>query len=241
MPNFYSKAALPFAKVPYNFAQWQLSHNRFLRATLEAIPPSLAYLVLVESAKFHVIQLCRKYPSAISPDAQSSVKEAYQNMGCGDKNISFCNAGFNFPSTLTTMLDSKLVLFSCNPAVTKQELNELYAMAGHEALHTKENHALKSELAFFMTMEMMREASMMFLQVRAMVALCASVACAAIVFNEVNKRLEYRADTVSANRLHTASVLCGLFHRHPKESGPSHPSFESREANLMKQLGSREY
>ncbi len=239
MPNFYPRPPA-FVKAPYQFAQRQLSQNRFLRATVGAVPPSLAFLVLVESAKFHAIQFCRKNTSVISPEAQSYVKQAYQDMGCGDKNIDFCNEGFNFPCTLTTMFDPKRVLFSCNPAVTQQELNELYAMAGHEALHTKENHALKGEFAFFMTLEMMREASMMFLQVRALVALCASVACAAIVFNEVNKRLEYRADTLSADKLHTTRVLCGLFHRHPKESSPSHPSFKAREANLIRQYGSGE-
>ena len=234
MPTCYQTprrfiGSFKIAQIAQNFFQ-----NRFIQAAVTAVPPSLAYLVLVESAKFHLIQFYRKNASKVNAETRSRVEQAYQNMGCEDKTIYFCDAGFKFPYTLTTLIDPRLVLFSYPQSAAPQDYDELYAMAGHEALHAKENHALKSEFAFFMTMELMREMSVIFLRLRATVAFWSSFACAVVVFNQVNKALEYRADAVSAKTLHTAPELCRLFHRHFRESSPSYPSFESREANLKK-------
>lgn len=211
--------------------------NRFIQAAATAIPPSLAYLILVESVKFHVIQFYRRNASKMDAETRSRVERAYQDMGCEDKTIYFCDAGFKFPCTLTTLIDPSLVLFSYTQPVTPQDYDELYAMAGHEALHVKENHALKSEYVFFMTMELMREMGVVFLKLHPTLSFWGAFACATVVFNQVNKTFEYRADAVSAKTLHTAPELCRLFHRHFRESSPSYPSFESREAKLQNVIG----
>ena len=230
MPNSFSRSA--FFSEPFRLMQ-QKFVSHLAQAAMYSIPPSLAYLVIAESLKFHAIQFYRHNSTvAINAQARGKVEQAYKNMGCENKEIYFCDVGFDFPHALTSVIDPKGVLFACGQPRTEEAYNELYAMAGHEALHTKENHAVKSEFAFFMLWEMMREMSFACLQMRTMTVFCGTFLCAAALSAQMNKALEYRADAVSAKKLHTEPELCRLFHRHPKDGGLGYPSFESREANL---------
>ena len=224
MPNSFSKVA--FFGESFRFMQ-QKFVSHLTKAAMHSIPPSIAYVVILESVKFHVIQYYRNNALVVDGQTRSKVEQAYQDMECPNKEIIFCDVNLNDTHTLTSALDSKNVLFACKKPNTPEAYAELYAMAGHEALHAKEHHEVKSEFAFFMMWEMMREMSFAFLQMRTMTIFCGTFLSA-----QLNKALEYRADAVSAKKLHTAPELCRIFHRHPEKSDISHPSFTSREANL---------
>lgn len=218
--------------MPYNFSRntyfsrktAQNAGKKIYHAIINAASPSIASLMLIESIKFHAIQLTTKNNAQINSKAREQVQQAYRDMGCENKAIYFCDAGFAFPYTLTSIINPKLVLFSCKQPKTPQEYDELYAMAGHEAVHTKENDALKNEFGFFLTYN--------FLRTYCLTSACIALACSLLLFEQLNKACEFRADAVSAKTLDTNLTLCQIFHQHHHESSFFHPAFKDREANI---------
>ncbi len=199
--------------------------KKILNATVNTVAPSIAYLLLFESTKFHAIRLAAENNEQINSKAREQVQQAYRDMGCENKAIYFCDAGFAFPYTLTSIINPKVVLFSCKQPKTSEEYDELYALAGHEAVHTKENHALKNEFGFLIVYN--------YLRLHWLTSACTALAFSLLTLRQLNKTCEFRADTVSAQKLHTNFILCRLFHQHHHdESSFFHPACKDREANI---------
>jgi Zn-dependent protease with chaperone function len=202
----------------------QVLRKKIFRAVVNTVAPSIAYLLFLESIKFHAIRLSAENNQDINSKAKEQVKQAYRDMGCGNKAIYFCDAGFDFPYTLTSIINPKLVLFSCKQPKSPQEYDELYALAGHEAVHTKENDAIKNEFGFLIAYNFLR----LYWVGHSFTAL----ACSLLLVRQLNKRCEFRADAVSAKTLDTNFTLCRLFHQHHHEHNLFHPTFKDREANI---------
>lgn len=202
------------------------------KAVGHALWTSALGMTTVEAAKWYLI---KQFPANTALDdlAKQQVKTAYRNMGC-DYQIRFGNAGLPFPATLTSLFSRRLMLFSCNQPITRQAYRELYAMAGHEAVHGKEHHEAISEFGSLMTFEFFRELGKLY-QCRQALAFTGAFMCAALFYCQMMKAFEYRADKISAKKLHTERDLLAVFesHKHDDElSGFSHPSFEERADQL---------
>lgn len=202
--------------------------KKIFDATMNTAPPSIASLMLIESIKFHTILQIVQNNEQINSKAQEQVQLAYQDMGCENKTIYFCDIGSAFPYTLTSIINPKFVLFCCKQPETLQEYDELYALAGHEAVHTKENDALKNEFGFFITYN--------FFRTHCLTSVYMALACSVLLLRQLNKTCEFRADSVSAKTLQTNFTLRQIFHRDHLESSFFHPAFKEREENLINEF-----
>ena len=206
-----------------------LQTQKVKRAVAHAFWTSALGMMALEATKLYVIKQFPANP-VLDDLAKQQVKKAYRNMGY-DSHIRFGNAGLSFPATLTTLFSRRLVLFSCNQPITRQAYQELYAIAGHEAVHGKEHHQAISEFGSLMTFEFIREWGKLCLYRPALVFTGAFV-CASLLYCQMMKGFEYRADKVSAEKLHTERELLAAVLQSRNQVDFSHPSVESRAGQL---------
>lgn len=241
MSRSYSVGDQHMRKFAGSFRPAQMARNFFCsvprvlpQAVMHAVGPSIAYMMMLESFKLTAISMASS--DNLDDDAKERVTSAYKNMGCKKNTIRFCNVGFAFPVTLTSILVPNLVLFSCQQPYTQKEYQELYAIAGHEAVHSKEHHGALEELSFFMTYEIARELGKSFMPGRPFLVASVSFLCAMTAYRQVLQACEYRADAVSAEKLQTGGLLKSIFESGmgQDESPMFHPDFHDRSVAMCK-------
>lgn len=203
---------------------------RFGRSAASSIPPTLAYLALVESFKLYEIKLWQLQQPNLTPSAMDAIRSAFDNAGC-HRNVLAYDYGIPYTGSMTSAINpNEVLLFTPQPR-SKREHDELYAMAGHEAIHAEDSHAIQAETALFFSYEFCRAMTRDYFVTAAArrSATLASFGIAFFMYAQVSRQLEYQADSKSAERLGTQKTLCRLFHDTPSNGDPLHPSSTSRE------------